>query len=175
MKESLRRSTVRRTVSENSSGVGTSGTENSSSGGPAGTSDGYASDWFSSSTVARVTARVTKSVSTVETWVGNSDLYRWLTKEPDPDVVVIDLRETYTVGPFLRAADRVAPPAAAAIRESVAWSIAQRVSEGVVEPATESWRGQLLAAALAPPEPPEAANGDSDDRERDGADTDGEE
>jgi hypothetical protein len=28
-------------------------------------------------------------------------LYRWLTSEPDPDVVVIDLRETWTVGPIL--------------------------------------------------------------------------
>ncbi|WP_281194753.1 hypothetical protein [Halorubrum sp. F4] len=28
-------------------------------------------------------------------------LYRWLTAEPDPDVIVIDLRETWTVGPFL--------------------------------------------------------------------------
>ncbi|OYR59033.1 hypothetical protein [Halorubrum halodurans] len=34
-------------------------------------------------------------------------LYRWLTAEPDPDVIVIDLRETWTVGPFLRILDRV--------------------------------------------------------------------
>ncbi|MDF9745877.1 hypothetical protein [Natrinema salsiterrestre] len=27
--------------------------------------------------------------------------YRWLTAEPDPDVIVIDLRETYTVGPII--------------------------------------------------------------------------
>ncbi|MFC5279692.1 hypothetical protein ACFPM1_13120 [Halorubrum rubrum] len=34
-------------------------------------------------------------------------LYRWLTAEPDPEVIVIDLRETWTVGPFLRVLDRV--------------------------------------------------------------------
>lgn len=38
-----------------------------------------------------------------------SYLYRWLTKEPDPEVVVIDLRETYTVGPFIRLIDRLVP------------------------------------------------------------------
>ena len=32
-------------------------------------------------------------------------LYRWLTAEPDPEVIVIDLRETWTVGPFLRILD----------------------------------------------------------------------
>lgn len=34
-------------------------------------------------------------------------LYRWLTAEPDPDVVVIDLRETLTVGPWLAALEGV--------------------------------------------------------------------
>ena len=40
-------------------------------------------------------------------------VYRWLTTDPDPDVVVIDLRETRTVGPLLalgqRVGDRVRP------------------------------------------------------------------
>ena len=31
----------------------------------------------------------------------NSVLYRWLTKEPDQEVIVINLRETLTVGPIL--------------------------------------------------------------------------
>ena len=34
-------------------------------------------------------------------------LYRWLTKEPEPDVIVIDLRETRSVGPVLARIDRV--------------------------------------------------------------------
>ena len=34
-------------------------------------------------------------------------LYRWLTAEPEADVVVIDLRETMFVGPVLAALDRV--------------------------------------------------------------------
>jgi hypothetical protein len=39
-------------------------------------------------------------------FVRGSWLYRWLTAEPDPDVVVIDLRETLTVGPWLAALER---------------------------------------------------------------------
>jgi len=38
--------------------------------------------------------------------VTHSFLYRWLTTEPDPEVIVIDLRETYTVGPFVAVLDR---------------------------------------------------------------------
>ena len=36
----------------------------------------------------------------------NSLIYRWLTKEPEPEVIVIDLRETWSVGPFIRTIDR---------------------------------------------------------------------
>ncbi|GAA0547807.1 hypothetical protein ABNG02_06630 [Halorubrum ejinorense] len=39
--------------------------------------------------------------------VRSSFLYRWLTAEPDPEVIVIDLRETWTVGPFIRLLDAV--------------------------------------------------------------------
>ncbi|MGQ3414356.1 hypothetical protein ACT4ML_19175 [Natrinema sp. LN54] len=49
---------------------------------------------------------------TISQWVRASYCYRWLTAEPDPDVIVIDLRETYTVGPIIRvlesAGDRLA-------------------------------------------------------------------
>ena len=49
------------------------------------------------------------STRRVETGLANavrhSLLYRWLTKEPDPEVVVIDLRETYTVGPVIAVLD----------------------------------------------------------------------
>ncbi|SEP69436.1 hypothetical protein [Natrinema salaciae] len=35
-------------------------------------------------------------------YVRASYCYRWLTAEPEPDVIVIDLRDTYTVGPIVR-------------------------------------------------------------------------
>jgi hypothetical protein len=40
-------------------------------------------------------------------YVRGSYLYRWLTAEPEPEVIVIDLRETWTVGPFIAVLDWV--------------------------------------------------------------------
>ena len=54
-------------------------------------------------------------VATITRWMINhsvmfvrsSFIYRWLTAEPDPDVIVIDLRETWTVGPIIALVDRL--------------------------------------------------------------------
>ncbi len=37
----------------------------------------------------------------------SSAAYRWFTAEPEPEVIVIDLRETRTIGPVIRGLDRV--------------------------------------------------------------------
>jgi hypothetical protein len=50
--------------------------------------------------------------------VRSSYLYRWLTAEPDPDVIVIDLRETRTVGPFIRLLDAVLDRLLPAVNDS---------------------------------------------------------
>jgi len=50
-------------------------------------------------------SRLVATVRAVGRWARQSVLYRWLTKEPDPEVIVIDLRETYTVGPIIGALD----------------------------------------------------------------------
>lgn len=76
--------------------------------------------WTGQSTLATHVRRIQHSVSVAVstsaparggrrllTWLRESYLYRWLTAEPDPQVVVIDLRETRTVGPFVRASDWV--------------------------------------------------------------------
>jgi hypothetical protein len=64
----------------------------------------------------RATAMLTRAVRSsglaaigthIARWTRESSLYRWLTAEPDPEVIVIDLRETYTVGPLLALFDRV--------------------------------------------------------------------
>jgi small-conductance mechanosensitive channel len=39
--------------------------------------------------------------------VTNSFAYRWFTAEPEPDMIVIDLRETVTVSPFVALLDRL--------------------------------------------------------------------
>jgi len=59
--------------------------------------------------VRRVTesSRLVAIARAIGDWLRHSFLYRWLTKEPEPDVIVIDLRETYTVGPLITALDRV--------------------------------------------------------------------
>lgn len=44
--------------------------------------------------------------------VAGSRLVAWLTAEPDPEVVVVDLRETWTGGPILAILDRLAAGAA---------------------------------------------------------------
>ena len=59
-------------------------------------------------------------------WVRHSALYQWLTAEPDPDVIVIDLRETWTVGPFLQILDWIVDRLVDAADGSRVISIAQR-------------------------------------------------
>ena len=53
-------------------------------------------------TITAKTAPITKQFGGV---VRTSFLYRWLTKEPEPEVIVIDLRETWTVGPVITLLD----------------------------------------------------------------------
>jgi len=91
----------------------------------------------------------------VGTAVRNSYLYRWLTKEPEPEVIVIDLRETWTVGPILALLDRFVEWIAPYWRESTP---KRALDELVVlgERAAETRAGQLLGKLLAPPEPPES-------------------
>lgn len=86
-----------------------------------------------------------------EAVVRNSYCYRWLTTEPDPSVIVIDLRETRTVGPFVRLFERVADPAERAWADSRLASVTGSVGAAL----SRSRTGRLLAALLEPPEPPE--------------------
>lgn len=63
-------------------------------------------------------SRVADAVRWGERAVRTSWLYRWLTAEPEADVVVIDLRETMTVGPILLLIERVVGPPAGSWEES---------------------------------------------------------
>lgn len=103
---------------------------------------------------SRFITAVKTGVGRAETFVRNSWLYGWLTAEPEPEVIVIDLRETWTVGPFITVLDW-------AIERVTPWyrqSTLKRVVDGVVVlggRAAETRPGQLLIALLEPPEPPE--------------------
>ena len=88
-------------------------------------------------------------------YVRHSFIHRWLTKEPDPDVVVIDLRETYAVGPVIGLLDRLAAPVGCAWRTSEAARLIESLHGVGKQLSVEySHTVRLLAAALEPPESP---------------------
>jgi hypothetical protein len=104
--------------------------------------------------VKRLTARA-------ERVVRNSYAYCWLTKDPDPNIIVIDLRETRTVGPFLRLLEKGIEPLAKAWGDS--WLVSATTAVGTS--VADSRTGRLLATLLEPPEPPERQRNDSESEE----------
>ncbi|MFC6787119.1 hypothetical protein ACFQFH_14900 [Halobaculum halobium] len=118
------------------------------------------------STIASLAdAARTSSFSTlrtrISTFVQNSWLYTWLTKEPEPEVIVIDLRETWTVGPFIALLDWLIERVLPYWRGSM---IKRGLTHAVVlgEQAAETRAGQLIIRILEPPEPPEGDTKHSD-------------
>lgn len=91
----------------------------------------------------------------------SSFLYRWLTSEPDPDIVVIDLRETWTVGPFVTVLDRIGNWIGQYWRGATSRTLLERGADV----AEQSVALKTLAAVLEPPEPP-ADEADRDASER---------
>ncbi|PSP81826.1 hypothetical protein BRC78_09000 [Halobacteriales archaeon QH_8_68_33] len=76
-------------------------------------------------------------------------LYRWLTAEPEADVVVIDLRETMFVGPVLAALDRVVGPGARHWRDSATGRAVTHLSERFVARPIRTTGVAVLVAAIA--------------------------
>jgi hypothetical protein len=54
-----------------------------------------------------ITSTANRSTNVIQRVVAGSFIYRWLTAEPEPEVIVIDLRETWTVGPVIELVDRL--------------------------------------------------------------------
>jgi len=105
---------------------------------------------------ATTSSGLMSSMWTLERWARAAWLFEWLTKEPEPDVVVIDLREVKTVAPVLSAlegfVDRLAP----------AWDTSTVGRLGrMLDAAAESSEVldnrvvDVLVRLLEPPEPPE--------------------
>ncbi|MEF8976834.1 MAG: hypothetical protein V5A21_11470 [Halapricum sp.] len=92
---------------------------------------------------------------TVSQWTRNSWLYRWLTAEPEPDVIVIDLRETWTVGPIVTVLESIGT------RLGGYWATAasRDVLARATGPLRRAVRGSRIVEGLAvlfePPEPPQ--------------------
>jgi hypothetical protein len=78
-------------------------------------------------------------------------IYRWLTAEPEPEVIVIDLRETYTVGPFLSILDAVTPKVSRLPKNSGLASVARSIGKTL----SGSKAAKLAAMLLGPPDSPE--------------------
>lgn len=82
--------------------------------------------------------------ATLARWGRGSRIVRWFLAEPDPDVVVVDLRETYTVGPLIRLAARVGRRAdRLAERSGLAGASSTAVDR--FEDAPLRWLGALVA------------------------------
>ena len=140
---------VRERVRRASAAVGTAATRSVVGGVGASLSRGYEA------------SRLSAAGATLSTWVRNSWLYGWLTAEPEPDVIVIDLRETRTIGPVIGVLDRIVPRAATAARESTVWSLSERAYGAAAPPLAGSRVVRWLAAVLEPPEPPAERGGSS--------------
>jgi len=107
-------------------------------------------------TTAADASALANGTRTLAHWTRQSFCYRWLTKEPDPDVIVIDLRETYTVGPVIALLDRLAPVAERIWRGSYAHTAIEKLRASSKRAwLVDSKTVRLLRAALEPPEPPE--------------------
>ena len=78
-------------------------------------------------------SRTLAGLSMVEHWVLSSWLYRWLTAEVEPNVVVIDLRETVTVRPVLVAIGASIDVFTTGRRTSTTWQSFERARERFVD------------------------------------------
>lgn len=114
---------------------------------------------------AQVVATAEAGSTRLATVTRDSWLYRWLTAEPEPEVVVIDLRETYTVGPLIAALDRVTRVLDPPIRETILplWrrTRTRAALAWLARVVAASRTGRLLTAALEPPEVESRAEEDS--------------
>jgi len=99
------------------------------------------------------------------TIVRDSWLYRWLTAEPDPTVVTIDLRETYTIGPVLRLLERLITPIATRWEQSRLNEVTTALGERGQRFAESSRLVRLLEWLFVPPEPPEDGDRSEDTRD----------
>jgi len=77
----------------------------------------------------------------------------WLTMESEPEVIVINLRKTWTLGPVLGLLDRLMEACCPYWHESVLNTVYNRAI-GVIESTSETQIGQFLSRVLRPPESP---------------------
>jgi hypothetical protein len=89
--------------------------------------------------------------ATLGRWLRGAWLYRWLMTEPEPEVIVIDLRETYTVGPIIALLDRTANWIGPRWRASPFIKRLARLTTSVARVANGSRTIAMLSRLFAPP------------------------
>jgi len=90
-----------------------------------------------------------RGVSEGSVWVRSSFLYRWLTAEPEPEVIVIDLRDTFTVRPFIVALDEALQVVGLGLPTSTVHDVLARIEGAVRAAPVRIASGLLLGAILA--------------------------
>lgn len=93
-------------------------------------------------------ASVTRLADSTATAATHSWLYRWLTAEPEQEVIVIDLRETLTVAPFIIALNRVLERALPARAHSLLVRGGTRTARSVRAAPIRAASGILLVVVL---------------------------
>lgn len=77
---------------------------------------------------AAATAELLSVGPHLQTATSNSGLYRWLTAEPEPEVIVIDLRETWSVGPVVEVIDRTLREVMPAVPTAALTGVGRRIT-----------------------------------------------
>lgn len=94
----------------------------------------------------------------IEHAVRVSSLYRWFTTEPDSDVIVVDLRESYTIGSIMALLGRLEGRLGPVWQSDTFWQV-RAACVRVVEITARSRTARKVVILLAPPEPPEDQDG----------------
>lgn len=82
---------------------------------------------------SRMGAALGRGAEPLGRWLRGSWVYGWLAAEPDPDVIVIDLGETYTAGPVLAALDDAVGWAGPRWRDSSPRRLLERATAAVAD------------------------------------------
>lgn len=98
-------------------------------------------------------ASTTRVAHALSRWGTASWLYQWLTDEPDPDVIVIDLQDTYAIGPFITAIDHLVETLTPYYLTATLKRLTDTLTR-LARDAADTRLGQLLVALFEPPEPP---------------------
>jgi len=86
--------------------------------------------------------------TTLHRWVTLSWGYQWLTAEPEPDVIIIDLRDSVVVGPVIRLLDWFIPRGVQAIRGSTTYRQLSKLATTVRAAPLRAGGAVLLGIAL---------------------------